>query len=72
VDLIWAGHEELEFTVFFNWFGESLKLELAGDWLGAILGGLVLDDLAELVEGSIYRESRRWPGILTATRGGRR
>jgi hypothetical protein len=38
----------------------------------AILGGGVDDDLAELVGTSIYRESERWPGILTATRGGRR
>jgi hypothetical protein len=38
-------------------------LELAGDRLGAILGGLVLDDLAELVEGSIYREGKRWLSI---------
>jgi hypothetical protein len=30
------------------------------------------DDLAELVGASIYRESERWPGLLTATRGGRR
>jgi hypothetical protein len=30
------------------------------------------DDLAELVGASIYRESERWPGILTATRDGRR
>ena len=52
--------------------GGNPELELAGDRLGAILGGLVLDDLAELVEGSIYRKSERWPGILPATRGGRR
>ena len=37
-----------------------------------ILGGWVGDDLAELVGASIYRESERWPGILMATRGGRR
>jgi hypothetical protein len=49
-----------------------VKLERGGDRLGVILGGLVLDDLTELVEGSIYRESEWWPGILTATRGGRR
>jgi hypothetical protein len=30
------------------------------------------DDLAELVGASIYRAQRRWPGILTATCGGRR
>jgi hypothetical protein len=47
-------------------------LGLTGDQLRTILGGCVLDDLAELVEGSIYRESERWPGILTATCGGRR
>ena len=40
--------------------GGSWKLGLTGDRLGAILGGLVLDDLAELVKGSIYRESERW------------
>jgi hypothetical protein len=58
--------------VFLNWIGENVKLECGGHRLGVILGGLVLDDLTELVEGSIYRESERWPGILTATRGGRR
>jgi hypothetical protein len=38
----------------------------------AILGGWVVDDLAGLVEGSIYREQERRPGILTATRGDRK
>jgi hypothetical protein len=37
-----------------------------------ILHGWVGDDLAELVGASIYRAQRWWPGILTATRGGRR
>jgi hypothetical protein len=36
----------------------------------AILGGWVVDDLVELVEGSIYKEQERRPGILTVTRGG--
>jgi hypothetical protein len=32
----------------------------------------VADDLVGLVEGSIYRKQERRPGILTATRGGRK
>jgi hypothetical protein len=40
-------------------FGGSWKLGLTGDRLRTILGGWVLDDLAELVEGSIYRALRR-------------
>jgi hypothetical protein len=38
----------------------------------AILGGWVVDDLVGLVEGSIYREQERRPGILMVTRGSRR
>jgi hypothetical protein len=34
----------------------SVKFELAGDRLGAILGGWMCDDLAELAVASIYRE----------------
>jgi hypothetical protein len=30
------------------------------------------DDPAGLVGASIYRAQRRWPGILTGTRGGRK
>jgi hypothetical protein len=40
--------------------GGTLKLELAGDRLGAILGGLVRDDVVKLAAGSIYRRSERW------------
>jgi hypothetical protein len=32
----------------------------------------VCDDLVELTEGSIYIDQKRWPGIATMTRGGRR
>jgi hypothetical protein len=58
--------------VYSNRFGGSAKFELAGDRLGAILGGWVCDDLAELAVASIYRERQRWPGISVVTRGGRR
>jgi hypothetical protein len=55
-----------------NRFGGSVKFELTGDRLGAILGGWMCDDLAELVVASIYRERQRWPGISVVTRDGRR
>ena len=48
-----------------NRFGGSVKFELTGDRLGAILGGWMCDDLAELVVASIYRERQRWPGIFS-------
>ena len=48
------------------------EFKLSDARLLAILGGGVDDDLAELVGASIYRESERWPGILTATHGGQR
>jgi hypothetical protein len=53
-------------------FGGSLKLELTGDRLGAILGGVVRDDTTELAVASIYSISERWPVNLAKTRGGRR
>jgi hypothetical protein len=37
-----------------------MKLELAGDRLGAILDVGVRNDVAKLVTGSIYRQLRRW------------
>jgi hypothetical protein len=40
-----------------------MKLELAGDQLGAILGVGVRNDVAKLVTGSIYRQLRRWHSI---------
>jgi hypothetical protein len=49
-----------------------MKLELAGDRLGAKVGVGVLDCLMELAVASIYRRRKRWPGILRKTRGGRR
>jgi hypothetical protein len=55
-----------------NRIGGSLKLELSSDWLRTIRGGWVLDDLAELGEGSIYRESERWWSIWLSRAGGRR
>jgi hypothetical protein len=47
-------------------------LELTGDRLGAILGGVVRDDTTELAVASIYSISERWPMNLAKTRGGRR
>lgn len=42
-------------------FGGSRKLGLTGDRLRTILGGWVLDDVAELAGASIYSEGkRRW------------
>ena len=42
-------------------FGGSWKLGLTGDRLRTILGGWVLDDVAELAGASIYSEGkRRW------------
>jgi hypothetical protein len=52
--------------------GEKSKFELSKAWLLTIVGGWVGDDVTQLGEGSIYRRLRRWPGILTATCGGRR
>jgi hypothetical protein len=49
-----------------------MKLELAGDRLGTIVGIGVLDCLTELVVASIYRRRKRWPRILRRARGGRR
>jgi hypothetical protein len=40
--------------------GGNPELELVGDRLGAILGGLVRDDVVKLAAGSIYRRSERW------------
>ena len=39
--------------------GGNLELELAGDRLEAILGGLVREDVVKLAAGSIYRRSER-------------
>jgi hypothetical protein len=47
------------FAVSQNRFGGSLKFELTSDRLGAILGGVVHDDVAELTVASIYREQER-------------
>jgi hypothetical protein len=55
--------------VFLSRFGESLKFVLTGDRLGAILGGVVCDDVAKLTAGSIYRVQQRWPRIAVVTRG---
>ena len=55
-----AGRDE----VGFGWrkleLGENPELELTGDRLGAILGGLVRDDVVKLAAGSIYWRSERW------------
>jgi hypothetical protein len=67
-----ADHGELGSTVAKTWFGGNKKFGHTGDRLLAILSGWVVDDLVELVEGSIYREQERRPGILMVTRGGRR
>ena len=58
--------------MYLNQFGGNAKFKLAGDRLGAMLGGWVRDDVAELTEGSIYRKQERRPGIWMTTRGGRR
>jgi hypothetical protein len=55
-----------------NSFGGNKEFGHPDDRLLAILGGWLADDLAELVEGSIYRFQRRWPWILGKTHGGRR
>jgi hypothetical protein len=47
--------------VFLIRFGGSSKFALTGDRLGAILGGVLRDDVAELKVASIYRLSERWP-----------
>jgi hypothetical protein len=47
-------------------------LELTGDRLGVILGGVVRDDTTELAVASIYSISERWPVNLAKTRSGRR
>jgi hypothetical protein len=71
-DLNRARRSELFFAVYSNRFGGNAKFKLAGDRLGAMLGGWVRDDVAELTEGSIYRKQERCPGIWMTTRGGRR
>ena len=48
-----------------------MKLELAGDRLGAIVGVGVLDYPTELAVASIYREAKRWRPILRRETGGR-
>jgi hypothetical protein len=58
--------------VILSRFGGSLKFALTGDRLGAILGGVVRDDVAKLTVASIYRERERWPEISMVTRGGQR
>jgi hypothetical protein len=40
--------------------GGKPELGLAGDRLGAILVGVVHDNVVELAAGSIYRRSERW------------
>ena len=46
--------------MFQNRIGENLKLELTVARLGAILDGVVRDNVVELAAGSIYRRSERW------------
>jgi hypothetical protein len=60
------------FAVSQNRFGGNLELALTVARLGAILDGGACDDVAELIAGSIYTKRKRWPGIGTMTRGGRR
>jgi hypothetical protein len=55
-----------------NRFGVNLELALTVARLGAILDGGVCDDVAELTAGSIYTKQKRWPGIGTMMRDGRR
>jgi hypothetical protein len=58
--------------VFLSSFGGSSKFTLAGERLGMILGGWMLNYLMELAVSSIYRAQQRWPGIAAMTHGGRR
>jgi hypothetical protein len=55
-----------------NQIGGTVKFELAGDQLKAILGVGVLDYPMELAVASIYRAQQRSPRIAVVTRGGRR
>jgi hypothetical protein len=55
-----------------NEIGANPKFTSSSEGLLAISGGWVDDEVTRLGEGSIYRQLRRWPGILTATCGGRR
>ena len=48
-----------------------MKLELAGDRLGAIVGVGVLDYPTELAVASIYREVKWWRPILRRETGDR-
>jgi hypothetical protein len=59
-------------AVFLSELGGNEKLELSGERLGAILGGLVRNYPTELAVRSIYRARERWPVNWTTTRGGRR
>jgi hypothetical protein len=49
-----------------------VKLELAGDQLGTILGVGVLDYSTELAVALIYRLRGRWRSIRPSRAGGRR
>ena len=55
-----AGHDDVGFRVCLNRIGANAKLELVGNWLGAILGVGVHNDIAKLVTSSIYRQLRWW------------
>jgi hypothetical protein len=67
-----ADHGEINSLGVLEGFGGSLKLELVGDRLRAILGGWVRDDPTELTVASIYTKRERWSGIRATTRSGRR
>jgi hypothetical protein len=54
-----AGHGEVCFTVFFDWFGGNPKFELSVARLEAILADVVCDDIAKLTVGLIYMFSER-------------
>jgi hypothetical protein len=51
-----VGRSEVSFAVVETRIGEKPKFKLSDARLLTILGGGVDDDLAELVEGSIYRK----------------
>jgi hypothetical protein len=67
-----AGRGEVRFRVAENWFRGNLKLELTVARLGAILDGVVRDEVAELTVGSIYRFQGRWRLNRWWRGGGRR
>jgi hypothetical protein len=73
LELTWSKLSTTRVTVrVFEQIWESVKLELSGTRLEAILWGWVCDYTMELTARSIYRKQERRLGIWMTTRGGRR